>query len=299
MSDRGAVYQLFDALDPATEAALRASINRWGVIVPVVEDQHGNILDGHHRSRIANELGIEYDRTVMVVDDEAQAVEVAKTLNTDRRHLTIEQRRELVADLRAQGYSLRAIAGAVGVSQETVRNDIGSPVNHLTPEPVSVLGLDGKRYSPTQVARTDSELNKHELSSFDLPEFDPTPKQLADCETKPAVLFTLDELPLLAQLKAGNTIVVNMRDGSHARLWAYAEAQGLAVRIDRKSEWGNPFVLDEDGPRDEVCDLYANVYWPHKISLHAKVSALKGKALGCWCAPERCHGDHLKAQAET
>jgi hypothetical protein len=30
---------LFDALDPDTEAALRASIDRFGVLVPIAQDQ--------------------------------------------------------------------------------------------------------------------------------------------------------------------------------------------------------------------------------------------------------------------
>ncbi len=55
-----APFQLFDPLPPAVEAALRASIDRFGVLVPVAKDQHGNITDGHHRVRIADELGIEY-----------------------------------------------------------------------------------------------------------------------------------------------------------------------------------------------------------------------------------------------
>ncbi len=51
--------QPFAALDAATESALRASIERFGVLVAVVHDQDGRILDGHHRSRLADELGAE------------------------------------------------------------------------------------------------------------------------------------------------------------------------------------------------------------------------------------------------
>ena len=60
-----------------------------------------------------------------------------------------------------------------------------------------------------------------------------------------------------------------------------AESIGKAVRIDRKSEWGNPFLLDADGNRDQVCDWYAAIYWPHKASLHRNIHELHGKALGC------------------
>lgn len=116
----------------------------------------------------------------------------------------------------------------------------------------------------------------------------------------PAVveLLTAEERGLKERLLAGQTVVVNMRDDAHARLWAWAEAHGLAVRIDRKSIWGNPFLVGDDGTRDDVCDLYAANYFPLKPRLRSTVHTLRGKALGCWCAPDRCHGDHLKAEAD-
>ena len=117
--------QLFPALDAATEAALRESIRKFGVIVPIVKDQHGRIIDGHHRARIADELGADYRVDQITVIDDEEAREVARTLNAIRRHLSPEQRREIVAQLRGDGHSLRAIAGAVGVDEKTVRKDVG------------------------------------------------------------------------------------------------------------------------------------------------------------------------------
>lgn len=105
-----------------------------------------------------------------------------------------------------------------------------------------------------------------------------------------------EERLLLKRLRAGETVVVNMRDDGDPNLWRWANQAGVAARIDRKSEWGNPFLLPADGDRDTVCDLFEKVYWPHKPSLHAKIDTLSGKALGCWCAPQRCHGDFLEAQ---
>jgi hypothetical protein len=77
----------------------------------------------------------------------------------------------------------------------------------------------------------------------------------------------------------------------------YAKEKLLYQPIDRYSEWGNPFFLDSDGNRDEVCDGYAE-YFKHKRSLHNKVKNLKGKVLGCHCHPLKCHGDHLKNLAD-
>lgn len=151
-----APFQLFAVLDPATKSALTESIKRFGVLVPVVRDQHGNVLDGHHRAAIADELGVKYRVDVINTASEAEAQEIAVTLNADRRQLTPEQRRPVVQHLREQGHSLRAIGKAVGVSPEQVRQDVAG-VKDLTP-PTSVRGQDGKTYPakrPTIVPAKD------------------------------------------------------------------------------------------------------------------------------------------------
>lgn len=142
-------FQLFDVLDPATEAALRASIKRWGVIVPVVVDQHGQVIDGHHRKRIADELGVPCPEQVREVENDEEARQLAVTLNTDRRHLAPEQRRQVVADLRQQGHSLRAIAGALGSSLRTIQRDLAGVSGDT---PAEIRGRDGKTYPATRPA---------------------------------------------------------------------------------------------------------------------------------------------------
>lgn len=147
--------QPFAPLDAATEAALRASIERFGVIVPVVKDQHGRILDGHHRDRIAGELGKTYEEKVFLIGDENDAREVARTLNADRRQLSADQRRPMVAALYATGeHSQPAIAGALGVSPKTVWNDIQAEQLATGRKLVDrVKGLDGKSRPATRPAR--------------------------------------------------------------------------------------------------------------------------------------------------
>lgn len=68
------------------------------------------------------------------------------------------------------------------------------------------------------------------------------------------------------------------------------------VYIGRGSKWGNPFVIGRDGDRDRVCDLYAN-YLNSRPDLLSALHELKGKVLGCYCAPLRCHGDYLAVLA--
>ena len=68
-------------------------------------------------------------------------------LNLDRRHLTREQRRELVGRLRADGWSYPRIADRLHVSLGTAHNDAHAFNSENVPdEPETVTGSDGKQY---------------------------------------------------------------------------------------------------------------------------------------------------------
>jgi hypothetical protein len=87
-------------MPPLTEdehSALKADITANGVLVPITVDQHGVIVDGHHRQHIADQLGIPCPEVVreFATDDERR--DVALGLNLKRRHLTREQMRQLIA----------------------------------------------------------------------------------------------------------------------------------------------------------------------------------------------------------
>ena len=62
-----------------------------------------------------------------------------------------------------------------------------------------------------------------------------------------------------------------------------------AVLIDRRTKWGNPFIIGRDGTRDECCDKY-RVYLRNNQELLDALSELVGYDLLCWCIPLRCHG---------
>lgn len=64
------------------------------------------------------------------------------------------------------------------------------------------------------------------------------------------------------------------------------------VYIGRPSKWGNPFEIGKDGTREQVIQAYEEwvVTQPHLV---AALPDLRGKTLGCWCAPKPCHGDVL------
>ncbi len=133
-----AVFQVMPPLSAEEYAALRDDIAERGIVVPVVVDQHGRLLDGHHRRRIADELGIDCPVEVHQVTDDEDARQVALTLNLTRRHLSREQRRELIAREAAArpGDSDRAIARRLGCSPTTVAA-VRRPVSNLDTPPMT------------------------------------------------------------------------------------------------------------------------------------------------------------------
>lgn len=75
-----------------------------------------------------------------------------------------------------------------------------------------------------------------------------------------------------------------------------ASGEPFDVLIDRKTFWGNPYVIGRDGTREEVIAKFRASFWMDivdgQVSLR-RLAALDGKRLGCHCAPEPCHGDVL------
>lgn len=64
------------------------------------------------------------------------------------------------------------------------------------------------------------------------------------------------------------------------------------VYIGRGSCWGNPFVIGVHGDRPTVIARYERWVRGNRPLL-LRLGELAGKRLGCYCRPERCHGDVL------
>ena len=111
-------------------------------------------------------------------------------------------------------------------------------------------------------------------------------------EVRPEYEWSKSELERKAIAEAGGTVVANMHQDSDRALLHWAKSTNRFTRIDRSSDWGNPFEMPADGDRDTVCDSY-EIFFPRKFSLHNRLDELRGKVLGCWCYPQRCHGDYL------
>ena len=204
-----------------------------------------------------------------------------------RPALPRDERRELVGELRDAGMSTRAIGAAVGVSPSTVHSDLGAPVQNRTRE-MSDSPLDNEALFREPVAASP-------VTGTDGKTYAPRPQSQPQRSSEPA--WSADEQAMRAAVERGEVVVASLRE-PHARLVAWAASVGKYERIDRKSPWGNPFEIPDDGDRNTVITKYADHYLPHKPTLRAKLEDLRGKVLGCWCAPLPCHGDVLKFEAE-
>jgi len=147
-------YQVMPDLGDAEYQALKSDIAENGVLVPVELDDNGEILDGHHRLRAWNELrseGVEvadYPRIVRPNLTEEQKRNHARSLNVLRRHLSKEQRDEVIRHMRVDGMTIPKIAHSVGVGVGTVHRALDGSTFPIG----KVEGADGK-YRPASYDR--------------------------------------------------------------------------------------------------------------------------------------------------
>ncbi|HEX8958936.1 MAG TPA: DUF4326 domain-containing protein [Solirubrobacterales bacterium] len=84
--------------------------------------------------------------------------------------------------------------------------------------------------------------------------------------------------------------------------------RGRDLRSGEPGEWGNPYSHRPSripgtilvASREEAIERYRRWLWEEirsgRMPLE-RFAALHGKTLGCWCAPEPCHGEVLVAAA--
>lgn len=160
-------YQLLPALTTEEYTALKADIETDGIRVPIDVDEAGQILDGHHRAQIADELGIPCPTRTVAGLTEDEKREHAVAVNAHRRHLTRDQRAMLlIAELeRDPNRSDRAIARIVGVDHKTVgaKRRGGWGIPQPDPEPFDEASVEETR---TRLARAEADV-KGGLRSID------------------------------------------------------------------------------------------------------------------------------------
>jgi hypothetical protein len=73
------------------------------------------------------------------------------------------------------------------------------------------------------------------------------------------------------------------------------------VYIGRPSKFGNPFKLTPAESREQAVAKYFRwlLAQAQAALREAARRELRGKVLGCWCAPKQCHGDALATVADS
>lgn len=141
-------FQGLPPLSPDEYQALEQSILEHGVLVPILLDENGIVIDGHHRRKIAKHHDIDCPtETKTGLTDTAKRT-LALSINLDRRHLNREQRRILAAESLKVDPQLADTVHArrTGVSDKTVttvRSELESTSE--IPKLERTLGADGRQ----------------------------------------------------------------------------------------------------------------------------------------------------------
>lgn len=108
---------------------LKQSIEENGILIAIVKDQDGNIVDGHHRMAIVRELGLDtYPEEILHVENDQDRERLGVILNTVRRQLSPDQTNEIYASARKivaearkkDNVTQKQAAAIAGVSRATV-----------------------------------------------------------------------------------------------------------------------------------------------------------------------------------
>ena len=175
-------YQLMPEMSADQYEALKADIKERGVMTALEYDDKGNLLDGHHRLKACLELGIsaaDIPKVTRYFATEEEKRYHIRAINAYRRHMTPEQRRQVIAEQLkdAPQKSDRQIAAGLGVSHHTVgaqREKLESTGQIAQLE--TSIGADGKE-RPRQAERKPVELesaNEFDEGQIDIEEtFEP------------------------------------------------------------------------------------------------------------------------------
>lgn len=100
--------------------AFKKDIEKNGVHEPITLDQKGRVVDGRHRHRACDELGIK-PNYVMLDGDDLEVAAFILSANCHRRHLSVRERFELLRDLDPTADN-KKLAALLGVKDSLVRS---------------------------------------------------------------------------------------------------------------------------------------------------------------------------------
>lgn len=99
---------------------LKESIKDEGIQESIKILPDGTIIDGYHRKRIIQELNIESFPYEVKKISRDEAFELGISLNLARRHLSFDQKKEIIEKLRKRGWAQKRVAKVVGIERSRV-----------------------------------------------------------------------------------------------------------------------------------------------------------------------------------
>ena len=314
-------YNIFPEAKPEDYARIRDDIaaNGYNPKMPVTLYQ-GDVLDGWNRTKACKELGIS-PPTVNFSGTDAEAIDFVMQTNK-RRNLNSGQwaciaaeadeilrviaeqvekgRRESQAEKLRETNAQKAIAAADAIAatdvcnKELLQTAKRDPNEKATATKAAELFNTNRTYVNQAVKMKEKAPEVFEKVKAGTMTMQDANKAVRAIPVDP---WLDDEKERKAKAEAGQAVIANQQRDKN--LIAWAEKNGKAVRVDRGTLYGNPFILGADGDRDAVCDAYAHHYLPFKPSIQKALSSLEGKVLICHCYPERCHAESLICNASA
>jgi len=286
------IANVWPMLDDEKLDELAEDIRQQGQLQPIWTFE-GMILDGRNRFEACRRAEI---KPIIMEYKGDEPTKFAQSLNEKRRHQSASVRAAVAVDLepffaedanrrQKQSIKIREDKGRAVPVEEKVPQLERQP--QARQEAAKSVGVNDRYVQDAKKVKADAPEVFERLKAGKISLQD-AKREVAK---KPTDDWRKDERDRQERCEGGATVVANASNDKN--LIAWAEAEGLAVRVDRGTRYGNPFVLGEDGDRNEVCDAYRLHYLPHKPSIAERAVDLVGKVLICHCYPERCHAEYL------
>ena len=300
------IADVWPMMDTDKLQELAEDIGKNGQLVPVWIYE-GMILDGRNRYAACKMAGIE-PKTQTYTGDEPTAFAVS--MNDKRRHMTAGVRAAVAVELLPffEADAKKRYEATVGRPKKNNDESVAKlPPISTDQKPKETEPTKARQEAAKSVGVGERYVQDAKKVKQEAPEVFDRLKAgkitLQDAKREVAKIpvddWRKDERERQAKVNAGETVVANAQSDKNLICWA--EREGYAVRIDRSTRYGNPFVMGEDGNRDAVCDAFELHYLPHKPSINSRIESgdLCGRVLICHCYPERCHGDCLASLANS
>lgn len=254
----------------------------------------GEVLDGWNRTKACQELGIKPPNIIFTGTDAEAIAFVMRTnkrrnLNSGQWACIAADADDLLAVIREKAEDERKAKISVARTDETAQKIAPSQkAERETATKAAELFNTNRTYVNQAVKMKTAAPEVFEKVKAGKMTMQDANKAVRAIPTDP---WGVDEKERKEKVEAGQAVVANQQRDKNLIQWA--EKKGLAVRIDRGTPFGNPYILDADGNRETVCYHYEWDYLPYKPSILNKLKELKGKVLICHCYPKACHGDSL------